>query len=392
MEVHAKPLKVFILAGQSNMEGHAEIRTFDQIGKDPLTAPLLKEMRNPDGTPRVCDKVWMSYLTGPADGSANGEGLGKLTAGFGARGDQPTKDGGKIGPEFTFGIHLEKQLDQPILIIKTAWGGRSLNTEFRPPGAGPYQFNETQLEDMTKKGEDIEKMKAEKAKASGAFYRMMIEHVKKVLADPKRVCPEYDGKDGFEIAGFVWFQAWNDLVDGATYPDHDSPDRFALYTDLLTKFIRDVRKDLHAPSMPFVIGLPGFEGLDTQRPSIISLRQAMSAPAAMPEFKGNVMAVQTAPFWDEKLEEIQGKFENVNGMNYLIVTKQANGPNADGRMTEEQKKKYLEEYRAKIVTPADEALWESGASNLGYHYFGSAKTFAQIGKAFAEAVMTMQKK
>jgi hypothetical protein len=57
----AKPLKVFILAGQSNMEGHAAISTFDYIGKDPLTAPMLKEMRNPDGTPRVCDKVWMSY-------------------------------------------------------------------------------------------------------------------------------------------------------------------------------------------------------------------------------------------------------------------------------------------------------------------------------------------
>jgi alpha-galactosidase len=83
----AKPLKVFILAGQSNMEGHAEISTFDYIGKDPLTAPILKEMRNPDGTPRVCDNVWMSYLTGPYDGSANGEGLGKLTAGFGERGD-----------------------------------------------------------------------------------------------------------------------------------------------------------------------------------------------------------------------------------------------------------------------------------------------------------------
>jgi hypothetical protein len=75
------------------MEGHAEVRTFDYIGKDPATAYLLKEMRNPDGTPRVCDKVWMSYLTGPYDGSANGEGLGKLTTGFGARGDRPTKDG-----------------------------------------------------------------------------------------------------------------------------------------------------------------------------------------------------------------------------------------------------------------------------------------------------------
>ena len=70
-----RPLKVFILAGQSNMEGHAAISTFDYIGKDPLTAPILKEMRNPDGIPRVCDKVWMSCLTGPYDGSANGEGL-----------------------------------------------------------------------------------------------------------------------------------------------------------------------------------------------------------------------------------------------------------------------------------------------------------------------------
>ncbi len=87
----AKPLKVFILAGQSNMEGHASVSTFDYIGKDPSTAPILKEMRNADGTPRVCDKVWMSYLTGPYDGSANGEGLGKLTAGFGERGDNPTK-------------------------------------------------------------------------------------------------------------------------------------------------------------------------------------------------------------------------------------------------------------------------------------------------------------
>ena len=49
----AKPLKVFILAGQSNMEGHAAVSTFDHIGMDPKTAPLLKDMRNADGTPRV---------------------------------------------------------------------------------------------------------------------------------------------------------------------------------------------------------------------------------------------------------------------------------------------------------------------------------------------------
>src|SRR5436190_16935439 len=88
-------LKIFILAGQSNMEGHAKVETFDYIGDDPATAPLLKMMRGGDGKPRVCDHVWISYLTGRYDGSANGEGLGKLTAGYGARGDSPTKDGEK---------------------------------------------------------------------------------------------------------------------------------------------------------------------------------------------------------------------------------------------------------------------------------------------------------
>jgi alpha-galactosidase len=303
----AKPLKVFILAGQSNMEGHAEISTFDYIGKDPATAPLLKEMRNPDGTPRVCDKVWMSYLTGPYDGSANGEGLGKLTAGFGERGDNPTQPGSKIGPEFTFGIYMEKELKEPILIIKTAWGGRSLNTEFRPPSAGPYKLPK-EIQDVwdqhpqgahgVPKLEERKKWQDDKDAASGVFYRMMIEHVKKVLADPKRVCPAYDPKDGYELAGFVWLQGFNDLVDGTTYPN----DNYDEYSRLLAHFIRDVRKDLSAPKMPFVIGVLGVDGDKN-----VNFRKAMAAPAKMPGFKCNVVAVDTAPFWDTVIEAAQPK-------------------------------------------------------------------------------------
>lgn len=313
-----KPLKVFILAGQSNMEGHAAISTFDYIGKDPLTAPLLKEMRNPDGTPRVCDNVWMSYLTGPYDGSANGEGLGKLTAGFGERGNQPTKIGGKIGPEFTFGISMEKELKEPILIIKTAWGGRSLNTEFRPPSAGQYKLPKEIQELWDKhpqgahgipKAEERNKWQDDKDAASGVFYRMMIEHVKKVLADPKRVCPEYDEQAGFELAGFVWLQGFNDLVDGTTYPGPDQPGKYDEYSRLLAHFIRDVRKDLSAPKMPFVIGVLGVDGEKN-----VNFRKAMAAPADMPEFKGNVVAVDTAPFWDHAIaaaQPRQGEYNNI---------------------------------------------------------------------------------
>ena len=67
---------------------------------------------------------------------------------------------------------------------------------------------------------------------------MMIEHVKKVLADPKRVCPAYDPKEGYELAGFVWLQGFNDLVDGTTYPGPDNLEN--------TMYIRDLLATLHS--------------------------------------------------------------------------------------------------------------------------------------------------
>lgn len=45
---------------------------------------------------------------------------------------------------------------------------------------------------------------------------------------------------------------------------------------------------------------------------------------------------------------------------------------------------------AEVLSPKDrEAL--NGASNAGYHYSGSAKIFAQMGKAFAGPFMPFQK-
>ena len=88
---------------------------------------------------------------------------------------------------------MDAALKEPVLIIKTAWGGRSLNTEFRPPSAGPYEFSEAQLEQMKKQGKDIEAEKAKKVEESGRSYRFMTDHVKSVLSDPKRVGYHYTG-------------------------------------------------------------------------------------------------------------------------------------------------------------------------------------------------------
>ena len=73
----AQPLRVFILAGQSNMQGRAQVRTFEHIGMAPATKPLLAEMQNPDGSPKVLERVWISSI-----GSADTEQTGNLTTGF----------------------------------------------------------------------------------------------------------------------------------------------------------------------------------------------------------------------------------------------------------------------------------------------------------------------
>lgn len=390
----SKPLRVFILAGQSNMEGHARIQTMDYIGDDPATAPLLNQMRGGDGKPTVCEGVSISYLTG--NNEKNVELSGKLTAGYGSVwGQPPGKLGDKIGPEFTFGLTMDAAFEEPVLLIKTAWGGKSLHTDFRPPSAGPYQLSTFQIDNYPKQQghgipKDFEAWKVEKANATGIYYRLMIEHVKEVLANPKQVIPEYDDQQGIELAGFVWLQGFNDLVDGHVYPNRNQPDRFSLYSELLTHFIRDVRKDLNAPELPFVIGVMGVGGLKDNSVDMMAFRHAMAAPSTMPEFKGNVTAVETAPFWSDELGAIDAKRAKINQMRHFLDSKHRDHANADGQMTQSQKNDFIKKYEADLISPAEAALWKRGASNAGYHYLGCAKTFAQIGQAFAEANLQMR--
>ncbi|MFU8780844.1 MAG: sialate O-acetylesterase [Kiritimatiellia bacterium] len=323
--VQAERLQVYILVGQSNMQGHAKTSTFDYIRRDPQTAPMLKDMLDASGKPVVCKNVWISHVEDMGDLQA---GAGRLTAGYGAD-YRPGKLGERIGPEYTFGITMQKLVDAPILIIKSAWGGKSLHTDFRPPSAATAES------------------------PTGEFYQRMLEHVQKVLADPGQIVPSYDPAVGYEIAGFVWFQGWNDMVAGNVYPQRNQPGGYDLYTELLAQFIRDVRRDFGAPDMRFVIGVMGVGGptelYESPRYKGVhqNFRDAMAAPASMPEFKGNTVAVLTEAFWDHELDAVMQKKE---------------------RTEEEQE-------------------IARGASNRGFHYLGAAKILGQIGVAFAEAMV-----
>ena len=345
---------------------------------DPKTAPLLKEIQTKEGTPRVSDHVWVSYL------SNGGEKQGKLTTGYGA-------DENKIGPELTFGIHMQKMLDEPILIIKAAWGGKSLHTDFRSPSAGPYVFNETQLEGFKKQGKAIDVIKAERVKATGHYYRLTIDYAKEVLADIKKVYPNYDPEQGYELGGVVWFQGWNDMVDRGVYPTRDENSGYDDYSKALTHFIRDVRKDLSAPKLPFVIGVMGAGGPvekylpDQKRYAGVhqNFRSAMAAPASLPEFKGNVTTILTENYWDMELTTLRARESKIKQKMKKLQS--------EGKLTREEQKSAQEKYRAEEFTKRELETLEKGVSNAEYHYLGSSKIMAQIGKGFAEALMDLRR-
>jgi len=266
------PLKVFILAGQSNMEGQGMIRgekpgTLESLIKDPASAPRFKHLADAQGKWVVRDDVWIWYL-----GRTGG-----LTVGYTPKGDA-------IGPELQFGHVVGDAFDTPVLLIKTAWGGKSLAKDFRPPSAG---------------GE------------VGPFYTAMLAHVKDVLANLKTLFPSYDGK-GFEIAGFGWHQGWNDRVNQAYTEEYERN---------LAHLIRDVRKDLGVPKLPFVIAETGMTGPQEKHPRALSLMKAQAAVAELPEFQGNVAFVGTKDFWRpaEASPANQGYHWNRNAETYVLI-------------------------------------------------------------------------
>ena len=374
-----KPLQIYILAGQSNMQGHAKISTFEHIGMDAATKPMLDLMIDAKGKPTVCQRVWISSI-----GCAESEQTGKLTAGFGASPE-------KIGPEFTFGIYTQMLTDAPILIIKTSWGGKSLHTDFRPPSAGPYVFNETLLSNLAKQGKDLSAIRAAKEKETGVCYRQMIDHVKYVLSDIQRIIPEYDSSVGYELAGFAWFQGWNDMVDSGTYPNRDKPGGYDQYSQALAHLIRDVRTELKAPKMPFVIGVLGVGGPTDQygadqlryKSTHDQFRAAMAAPALLPEFQGNVATVLTEKYWDGELTRAKAKDRELEQKAKLQAKEE--------KLRPDQEKALVDRMRREGLSDRERSIIDKGISNLEFHYLGSAKILGGVGKGLAEAMAQLRR-
>ncbi len=304
----AKPLKIYILAGQSNMQGQAQLSTVPRMALSPETKALHDKMLDEAGNPIAHKGASIVYFTGGDISKGEERPLvvqkGVLAAGV----------VGAIGPDIAFGITMDEAEDAPILIIKTAWGGRSLSHHFRPPSAGLMPFTPPSNTNRQPTAEDLKKREDDYNKTQGLYYRLMLDLVKGVLADPGRYSDAYDPEQGYELAGFAWFQGYNDMIGGSgdLYKAQGGRPQYAAYTELLAHLIRDLRKDLNAPKMPAVIGVMGIGGESDPDEKMLAFRKAMAAVADLPEFKGNVAAVPTAAYWDEEVANASEKVKQAN--------------------------------------------------------------------------------
>lgn len=277
-------VRVFVLAGQSNMQGFGKIE--DQEG-DPGT--LVDVIQNDvDGEWDMLGEVddWVTLDDAYLYFANNGDTIrSNVTVGQGAFADL-------IGPELMFAHKLDEYYEDPVLIIKTAWGGLSLAEDFRPPSAGG---------------------------TTGAYYDAMIETVLDVTDNLEEEFPDLAALD-YELTGFAWFQGWN---DGA------SEDFLNEYESNLYHLVNDVRNDLGDPNLPVVVASSGHGGMTTSGDlwvqdiqNIVSVAQE-TVGCDDESYGGTVGFRDTKPFYveaDESPDDAVHHFHN-NALTFLNVGK-----------------------------------------------------------------------
>lgn len=216
------PFHVLLLAGQSNMEGHGVATSTDGRPGDLATNEEFSHWKDPTGSwaAREDVLVWYDESLDSAPGRH-----GNLTVGFGS-----ANDGNHFGIELELGRALGDRFEGPVLLVKTAWGGKSIRTDLRPPSAG---------------GE------------VGPYFMAMIDGYKRALAYLESLGTGYAPK----LEGFVWWQGWNDLCCGDEY------------LPLLTMLIADVRAELGDATLPVVIGGTGNGDPTSDREALLAAQE-----------------------------------------------------------------------------------------------------------------------
>ena len=275
----SKPVKVFIMMGQSNMFGMGDVSPLDKKGT--LEYLTKTEKRYP-------------HLLDHAGGWTTRNDVRYVQV-------MPTRSGGMetkhdewltvkgklIGPEIQFGHIMGQLLDAPVILVKSCIGNRSLGWDLLPPGSERYTVDgKTYAGYKDSPGFWIEgQPKKEVNWYAGKQYDDDMANVKKVLGE---IGKHYPGAQQYEIAGFVWWQGHKD----------QNPVYASRYEINLVNLIKALRKDYHAPGAPIVLatgcGNPQRESFGLQ---IAEGQLAMNDAKKHPEFVGNVKCVDVRDFW-----------------------------------------------------------------------------------------------
>jgi Carbohydrate esterase, sialic acid-specific acetylesterase len=272
-----KKVRVFILMGQSNMVGMGDIQPEDKPGT--LTHLIKTDKKYPflvDGAGNWTVRKNVYYY------DARLRKGGYLSA--------TSNNGKSIGPELGFGCVMGDVLDGPVLLIKSCIGNRSLGWDLLPPGSERYVVDgKTYAGYKDTPAVWIEgQPKQSNNWYAGKEYDLDLENVKAALAELGKIYPDYKSQ-GYEIAGFVWWQG---------HKDHFSPVYADRYEFNLANLIKNLRTDYHAPNAKFVLatgcGNPGRAGLGLQ---IAEAQLAVADAKKHPEFAGSVKCIDSRCFW-----------------------------------------------------------------------------------------------
>ncbi|MEM7010707.1 MAG: sialate O-acetylesterase [Verrucomicrobiota bacterium] len=294
------PFKVTFLTNQANGLGW--------VGRTDIPGTLHTLVKQDGKFPHLIDDhgAWTKRNDVIYKGVISAVGQGPLTVGI---------QGGTIGPELQFGHVLGHYHDEPVLIIKASIGNRSLGWDILPPGSEQFTYEGRTYAGYKDTPDSwIEgKPKKEVNWYAGKQYDEYTKAIHDVLNNFDTLFPEFAGQ-GFEIAGFAWWQGHKDGNDA-----HANR-----YEQNLVKLIQSWRAEFEAPDAKFVIATIGFGGWELEGPhlKVAEAQLAVSGERGKyPEFKGNVLTVETRDFWREVdvSPKNQGYHYHRNAETYMLV-------------------------------------------------------------------------
>ena len=305
---HTKKVKVFILLGQSNMLGFGRVGPKETKGSlEYLIQEKGKYGFLVDDAGKWTVRKDVRYVHVMDQRGVDYKDMEK----FGDVANDWLTVKGNFGPEQGFGHVTGQVLDEPVLVLKACIGNRSLGWDLLPPGSERFEFEGKVFAGY--KDVATSWVKGTEPKAvpwyAGRQYDADTAHAKAVLKNLKKYYPDYKDQ-GYEVAGFVWWQGHKD----------QNAAHASKYEENLVRLIKSLRKDFDAPTAKFVLatgcGNPGTESFGK---TIAETQLAMNDAKKYPDFVGNVKSVDTRDLWrDAAVSPVnQGYHYNHNAETYM---------------------------------------------------------------------------